>query len=39
MDQLGFNSNHAKNTTLHEFENALAKMTALMYWAGTIYYY
>jgi hypothetical protein len=26
---------NATNITLHEFENALASMTALLYWAGT----
>jgi len=34
MDQLGLPSISTINTTHHEFENALAKMTALMYRAG-----
>jgi hypothetical protein len=41
MDQLGIYPQYyftpteiQKNTTLHEFENALAHMTALVYWAG-----
>jgi hypothetical protein len=40
MEQLGLYPQYPgetispTNTTLHQFENALASMTALMYWAG-----
>ena len=34
MEQLGLSELSNTNTTLHQFENALAHMTALMYWAG-----
>ena len=47
MDQLGIYAQvdstvdpiTPKNTTLHQFENALANMTALMYWAGITMYF
>jgi hypothetical protein len=34
MEQLGLTFETYTNTTLHQFENALARMAALMYWAG-----
>ena len=45
MEQLGFYQPtvyvpvNATNTTLHDFENTLARTTALMYWAGTYMFF